>query len=268
MKQVADWLIDERVVMSAIILNALALFGLLSQGSGGSTQWGALAWVDFGCVLFFLAEAATKIGRLSWKGYWETNWNRFDFLVTLLSLPVLLGPWLGQFDVFAFFTVVRLGRLFRLFRLIKFIPHLQGLSRAVPGALLTSTGLLAGLLLMVVILSMGATIFFGRAAPQDFGDPLTSMYSMFRVLTIEGWLELPEDIAAKTSNPLLVGFARFYYAAAVLGGGIFGISLVTALLVEEMALDNNDEVKTLIAELRDEVRDLRAEVAASNRREG
>ena len=84
MKQVVDWLIDERVVMSAIILNALALFGLLSQGPEGSTPWGALAWVDFGCVLFFLAEAVAKIGRLSWKSYWATNWNRFDFSVTLL----------------------------------------------------------------------------------------------------------------------------------------------------------------------------------------
>lgn len=266
MKRIANWIIDERVVAAVITLNAIVLFWLLSENPEADAHFGGLAWVDYVCVLFFIAEAATKIGTQGWDAYWRRGWNRFDFLVTVLSLPVLMAPVYGNLEAFNFFTIVRLGRLFRLFRVLRFIPHLPKLMSSVPRALLTSTGLLLALMLTIVILAMGATIFFGRYAPDDFGDPLSSMYSMFRVLTVEGWLELPQHIAGDDQNSWIASFARFYFSLAVLIGGVFGMSLVTAVLVDELVMDNQDDLSEQLREMQEEIRALRNEVREMGRK--
>ena len=48
------------------------------------------------------------------------------------------------------------------------------------------------LLLINVILSLTATYIFHDEAPEEFGNPARSFYSMFRIFTVEGWHEFPD----------------------------------------------------------------------------
>ena len=109
MRKVIDFLIAERTVVAVIVLNSLSLFMLAFTRDRVPMEsvWFA---IDYACVVYFLMEVCLKIGRFGFRGYWQAGWNRMDFVVTVLSLPVLLSPVmdLGNFGVI---LLLRLGRL-------------------------------------------------------------------------------------------------------------------------------------------------------------
>ncbi len=81
-------LIDERVVVAAILLNAIALFVGDYRSEGPRGFWFA---VDYGCVVYFVIETVIKLVAEGWRGYWRSNWNRFDFIIIAISTPALLS---------------------------------------------------------------------------------------------------------------------------------------------------------------------------------
>ncbi|MDY0063143.1 MAG: ion transporter [Myxococcota bacterium] len=253
------WLIAERLVVAMILLNTVALFALASRSEGqlGDSVW---FYVDWLCVLYFVLEAGLKLRRDGWRGYFASGWNRFDFIVVMLSLPVLLSPWVDLHD-FAAVLLLRLGRLFRLFRLLRFIPNASHLATGIQRALKTSFGVFLALALILLILAIGATMLFGELDPEHFGDPLISMYHVFRVFTLEGWYELPDGLVARAGGAQTVAvLARLFFVGCVLGGGLLGISIANAVFVDEMTMDNNNELERRVDGLSAEIKLLRQEL--------
>jgi voltage-gated sodium channel len=120
---------------------------------------------------------------------------------------------------------------------------------------------LVALLLVNLVFALGATQLFGRAAPQFFGNPALSIYSIFRVFTLEGWNDIPDAIAANSSWMLAI-VARIYFVVAVTIGGLLGLSLANAVFVDEMTMDNTDELEAKIDLLIGKVDALEAELKA------
>lgn len=254
--------------MAAIVLNTLALFlhEMAEPGSAGRTIW---FWVDYSCVVFFLIEAVLKIGIDGWPLYQRSWWNRFDFAIVLISLPALLGPVMDSQE-FAFILVLRLGRLFRLFRVLRFIPNLEHLALGIQRALKASIGVFLGLFLVILILSVGATLLFRDIDPEHFGNPAVSSYSIFKVFTVEGWYEIPEGLEEKArsnggvDNLRTFSIAvRIFFMAAVFIGGILGLSLANAVFVDEMIMDNTVDLERKVDGLAEEIRALRRELGRS-----
>ena len=74
----------------------------------------------------------------------------------------------------------------------------------------------------------------------NFGDPLVSIYSVFRIFSVEGWYEIPDAMAENTSY-LNATFIRILFSFLVLFGTfIFGF--VISSISDELASDNNDEL--------------------------
>lgn len=248
-------LIGEKSVIAAIALNALALFVIAVADTETLAEKIAFA-VDYACVVFFLIEASIKI-KLEGKHYFASNWNRFDFAVVVLSLPVLLSPWI-DLQAFAAVLLLRLGRLFRLFHLFYFIPNVDRMMSGVRRSLRASIGVLIALAILLFILALGANLLFGQFAPEHFGNPFVAIYSVFRVFTIEGWYELPDAIAQSSGDVIWGVIARIYFMGTVLGGGILGLSLANAIFVDEMTMDNNDDLTAKVVELQREIAELKA----------
>ena len=261
MRRFVNWLVSDRLVMTIIVLNAAAL--VLHEMAAPETPSAKLwFWIDYGCVVFFLAESLFKIERDGWVRYWENSWNRFDFTVVVLSLPALLGPFLDV-SQFAFVLILRLGRLFRLFRVLRFIPNLDHLVNGIRRALRASIGVFLALVLSNLSLAVMATLLFRDLDPDHFGDPLSSGYSIFQVFTVEGWNEIAEDLeqraraSGETDPRLLVAGTRVFFVAAVLIGGILGLSLANAVFVDEMMMDNTETLERKVDALTEELRRLR-----------
>lgn len=243
--------VSDKIVMFVILLNSFILFlGAFPDLRPFYKEH--LFIIDYICTAFFVVEAIIKIRLRSWDGYWASGWNKFDFIIVLASAPMLLSPFLNTGD-FAVILILRVGRLLRFFKLARFIPNQEKLWSGIKRALAASVGFLITLCLYNFILAIGAAYLFADINPEHFGNPLISVYSMFKVFTVEGWYEIPDAIAER-STPFMGLVARCYFIFTVLTGGIIGLSLANAVFVDEMVMDNTDTIENKIDKLTEDFR--------------
>ncbi len=245
--------LEERNIMIAIIINAVIIF-LRYFPELSSNQW--LIYIDHLFIIFFLAEAIVKLRALKPKLYFDSAWNIFDFIIIVGSLPTLLMDWIPFPDT-SVLTVLRVFRLARLLRLIRFIPNFGQVIDGLGRALKASVFVLIAMMLLNFLLALFTCHFYGETAPEYFGNPLVSSYTIFQLFTVEGWNEIPAVISEKTDNQWVIGFTRFYFVLIVLLGGIFGMSLANAVFVDEMTMDNNDVIEGKIDELQKQIAELK-----------
>jgi len=256
-------LIGEPTVMAVIALNAVVLF-IYAFPEVHSTPFGEmLEWIDYVCMVYFVLEAVLKITLLGPKPYWDNAWNRFDFLIVVAGIPLLMHPPFvdGLIGPFAIAPLLRMGRFLRFIRVLRFIPNAAHIGRGVVRALKASVGVFLVWLLLNILLALGATMLFGdlHGAGPYFGNPVSSIYSLFKVFTIEGWYEIPDALAQNGTPRGWIALLRIYFIVAVLTGGILGLSLANAVFVDEMTTDNTDELEQMVVELRAELRAFRQE---------
>jgi voltage-gated sodium channel len=80
-----QWFFTARgVVMVMIALNCLVLFLLAFEQLHESLT---LELLDYAFTTYFVIEVVVKIRMYTLRGYFAQGWNRFDFVVVLLSLP-------------------------------------------------------------------------------------------------------------------------------------------------------------------------------------
>lgn len=252
-------------MMGAILLNAVVLF-LLYFPAYKHNDW--LERIDHLFILFFLLEAGVKMYILKPKVYFADTWNRFDLVIVLGSIPALLVQVIPVPDT-SLLIILRLFRLVRLIRFIRFVPHLGKVISGLGRALQASVFVLLALVFLNLLLAIFTCHFFADIAPGYFGDPLISAYSIFQMFTVEGWNEIPADIAAALRDrekngeavmrtDVLIGLTRLYFVLVVLLGGVFGMSLANAVFVDEMTMDNNDALEDKIDGLKEEIQELKA----------
>lgn len=253
-------LLNERFVFGLIGLNALILFTLGFPQISPELR-NALLWLDDLITICFIAEAGLKIRRDSIRGYLGDAWNRFDFLIVILSLPslvdVVVPSDLNQYSVF---ILLRMARAMKLIRTLRFLPDidrtLEGIARAVRASFLIVITFLLGLFIAAVV----SQRLFADADPAHYGDPILALYSTFKIFTVEGWFEIPDQLV-ENLPPLAAFFARGYFIALLMVGGIFGLSLVNSIFVDAMVADNNDELEAKIDALTEEIRALQCALA-------
>lgn len=242
-----DVLVHEQTLLVAIIVNAVLIFAMAFPRMQG-TRW--LVHFDNFFVVYFALEAAVKIKRLGWRNYWRVGWNQFDGVIVLASLPLLLEPFIPLTGSAHVVTMFRLFRVIRLVRFFQFVPNLQHILMGLGRAFRASVFVLIMLIVLNLIFAVLTTYLFAETLPEYFSDPVQSAFTVFQMFTLEGWNDIPAAIAQQTDWPLWqVNLARFYFAAIVLLGGIFGMSLANAIFVDEMTMDNNAELEQKIDNL-------------------
>ncbi|MGB0838745.1 MAG: ion transporter [Chitinophagales bacterium] len=238
--------LSEKIILSAIFFNAMLIFALSFPSL---THDPILSSIDHLFILFFIVEAVVKLTALGQEIYFKSNWNKFDFLVVLVSIPALL-PAFMQLPNLSILLLLRILRIFRLVRFLHFIPNMRQLLVGLGRAFRASIFVLIALCGLVFILSIFTCQLYHDIAPEYFGDPLISAYTTFQLFTVEGWNEIPIVLAESGRlSDVEIGFTRFYFVLVVLIGGIFGMSLANAVFVDEMTIDNNIELEKKMDEL-------------------
>ena len=251
---------NETIVMSVITIYSIVLFiDGFPQIHNFFPGIGSLFFTsEYICTVYFVFEALCKIYVYGFKSYIKEPWNKFDLLIVIVSLPSLLSPFIAVVAM-SNILALRIARLARLFKLLRFIPNGPKIWEGIQRALRASVGVIFALLMMNLLLAMGASILFGEEAPEYFGNPLISLYSMFKVFTIEGWFEIPDAISQKAGTASWGFFVRSYFVFAVLVGGILGLSLANAVFVDEMTADNTDNVEKMVAKLERDLQNFKSE---------
>lgn len=230
---------SDRIVLPTLLLNILVLF--LLSFDGLERYFPVFESVDLGCTIFFLTEAVVKIRRYSWRGYITSHWNKLDFIIVLLTTPSLL-IWFFPIPDFTFLLVLRAFRVAKFFRFLQFIPDLQDLIIGISRAIKASLFVLLGFFFYNLIVSLFTYYLFRDWAPKYFSNGFESFYIIFKIFTVEGWYEIPDTIA-KNGAPWMSAATRLYFMLIVLTGGIFGISIVNAIFVEEMISNESEELE-------------------------
>ena len=167
----------ERVVMILIIINAV-LLGLETSATMRANFGTLLEILDHAILAVFVAEIVARliVHRLA---FFRDPWSVFDFVVVGIALVPTSEN----------FSVLRALRVLRLLRLITTVPSLRrvvaGLLTALPG--MGSIVLLIGLIYYVF--AVMATNMFGDSNPALFGTLGTSLFTLFTVMTLEGWVD-------------------------------------------------------------------------------
>lgn len=234
--------LSEQVVMCVILLNSLIIF----IGSFGvKSPW--LIHLDTICSLFFIGEMYLKMRVDGVSGYWKNGWNRLDGTLVILSFPSLLTSFIPASDI-SYILIFRLLRAFRFFRMIHFFPGATQLGKNFLKALKESASLFVGYTIVILIFALFSTSLFGNIAPEYFGNPMDSIYSIFKLFTIEGWYEIP-DMVSESYGYWGVVLTRLYFVFLLILGGVIGLSLINSVFVDAMVSDNNDELSKKINEI-------------------
>lgn len=257
---------SDTTVMSVVGLNAFVLFldAFPSVHARAGTMLGA---IDYLCIIYFVVEAVIKLGWLERRRYFRSGWNWFDFVIVAASTPVLLVPFGLPVHNLAGLLVLRLARLLRFLKLLKFIPNINRLFEGALRALRSSVAVLMLTLFYLFTFGIAATYFFGdpsSPAGGAFSDPFMSMYTMFKVFTVEGWYEMGDALGGDAST-IKAHLIRLFFITAVVVGGIIILSLLNAVFVDEMSNDlaeqTEDELDAIQERLASMEKQLGAELA-------
>jgi|TARA_B110000091_G_scaffold45019_1_gene49259 voltage-gated sodium channel len=236
--------LNEKIILILILLNSVTIF--VSGFEIAPNNRFILSLTDNLITGLFIAEIIVKFQEFGIKNYFKSNWNKFDFILVALSFPTLIA-FIGNLEItsFSFLLVFRVMRVFKSFRFLKFIPGIEHLVKGIRRALKASIVVLIGFVIYIFIIGIFSFYLFKEISPEYFGNPLKSLYSIFKIFTVEGWYEIPEQLTRGLSATTSF-FTYMYFIFVVTSGGIFGLSLVNSIFVDAMVSDNNDELENKI----------------------
>jgi len=229
--------IPRNFIVGLIVLNAIIL-GLQTSPTVEAVAGEWMAWANGIIIAVFVVEVGSKL--IAWgPRFFRDGWNVFDFLIVVISLvPDSLG-----------LSVLRALRILRVLRLLSTIKHLrvvtESLLKAIPGI-----GWI-GLLLLIVFYVFGVmgTELFGESFPRQFGHVGSSMYSLFQIMTLEGW---SEDIARPVME--IYPYAWVYFIIFILMSSFTVLNLFIGIIVNSMQELHWTEEEAKQAEREDKAR--------------
>jgi voltage-gated sodium channel len=214
----------ERVVMALIMFNAVTLG--LETSRNVMAQWGTLMHaIDRAVLAVFVVELAARM-IVKRGAFFRDGWSIFDFVVIGISLAPASEA----------FTVLRALRVLRLLRLITIVPSLRrvvgGLIGALPG--MGSILLLIGLIYYVC--AVMAVNLFGDDFPQLFGTLGASLFTLFTIMTLEGWVDgVVRPIMEK--HP----YAWLFFIPFIIGTTFTILNLFIGIIVNAMQSEHAKE---------------------------
>jgi voltage-gated sodium channel len=242
----------ERTIVILIIVNA-AVLGLETSPAIASNFGFLLNVIDNSILTVFVVEISLRILAYG-RAFWRDGWSLFDFAVVAVALvPATDG-----------LSVLRSLRIVRVLRLISTVKSM----RRVMGGMLTaipSMGAVIALLALIFYVSaVLATKLYGLDFPDKFGTLGQSFFSLFQVMTLEGWAD-GFVIPVMGKHPhAWVFFILFMLATSFTVLNLFIGIIVDAMQSEQEAEARYDRAQreanfdTIMAELHI----LRAEIAA------
>ena len=223
LRRLVDHPLTERVVIALIVVNAITL-GLETSPSVMAAHGELLMGVDRLLLTIFVAEL---VARMVVRGpkFFADPWNVFDFLVVGIALLPATGS----------LSVLRALRILRVLRLISMVGKLrvvvQGLLGAVPG--LMSSG--AILVIIFYVFAVMATKLFAVADPANFGSLPASLFTLFQIMTLEGWADIVRNLMT------VIPFAWVFFIAWILASTFTMLNLFIGIIVNAMQTAHDAE---------------------------
>ena len=242
----------QSVILALIIANAATLGAETFPGVMDAVG-PALRLTDRLILNVFIAEIALRI--FAWRGaYFRQGWNLFDLIIVGISVVAATSG----------LAALRAFRVLRVLRVITVIPRM----RVVVSALLDSLPGIASvgvvLTLIIYVFAVIASNLYGAEHPDRFGDVFASMYTLFQIMTLEGWPDIAASVG-ETHQRSWVFFLSFVLLAT-----FTMLNLFVAIVVRVVEEDSEPLFDDLIANqnaIADDIAAIRADIAALSRKQ-
>ena len=165
----------ERAILGLIIVNAITL-GLSTSDRVMAAAGPQIVLFDKLVLGIFVTELVAKLFAYG-RGFFRNGWNIFDmFVVSLGLIPQQDGM-----------SALRALRVIRALRLLSAVPQMRAVVQALLDALPGMGAVVIMLSIVYYVFAVMATIMFGDAFDAWFGTLGRSMYTLFQIMTLEGW---------------------------------------------------------------------------------
>ncbi|CAB3996293.1 voltage-dependent N-type calcium channel subunit alpha-1B-like [Paramuricea clavata] len=263
-------------VITCVFLNTVSVSLLHYRQPDWLTQMQDKAETIF--LTFFFLEMCLKIYGLGFQIYFNSQFNRFDFVIVWCSIIEYIlskaeGMNLG-------ISVLRALRLLRLFKFTRYWSSLRNLITSLLGSIKSILSLLFLLFLFIVIFALLGMQLFGakfKIAREEnprtnFDDFWNAMLSVFQILTGEDWNAVMYDGVMASGGPHSVtglGVSLYFVLLVVLGNYTL-LNVFLAIAVDNLAnaqqLNEDEEAEEQARE--DRKREIKAEFERRIRNNG
>lgn len=220
----------QRVITGLIILNAVTL-GIETSDSAIAAAGPVLETLDRAILAVFVVELLAKmLGR--GLTFFRVGWNIFDLIVVGIAIVPSVGA----------LSVLRALRILRVLRLVSVVPQMRAVVESLIFALPGLGSIVGVLLLLFYVAAVLATKLFGDGVPELFGTIGDSLFTLFQIMTLEGWADIARDMEADYP------WAWMFFVPYILVTTFTMLNLFIAIIVNAMQSRVEAEQKKTLAE--------------------
>ncbi|HKJ62895.1 MAG TPA: ion transporter [Hyphomicrobiales bacterium] len=256
LRQFFTSVIWERAIVILIVINALAM-GLETSQTAVAMTGSLLRIIDNTVIAIFTVEITLRIYAFG-RSFWRDGWSLFDFTIVAIALMPATGG----------FSVLRSLRIIRALRLISTVKSMRRVMGGMLAAIPSMGAVVTLLALIFYVAAVMATKLYGQDYPENFGTLGDSFFSLFQVMTLEGWAD-NFVIPVMAKHPYAwIFFIIFMLVTSFTVLNLFIGIIVDAMQSEQQVEERMDRVRdeanfeTIMAELhalRAEIRELKGE---------
>lgn len=160
--------------------------------------------------------------------FFRNPWSIFDLCVIGIALVPSQDA----------FSALRAARALRTLRLISAFPKLrkviEGLVMAIPG-ICAIAGVMA--IIICVFSLIASKLLYGSSYPEWFGNLHLSVFSLFQIMTLEGWPDIVRTVMQ--AKP----FAWIFFVTYILIATFSVLNLFIAVVVDAMQRNHTEDTE-------------------------
>ncbi|MDZ4186327.1 MAG: ion transporter [Desulfuromonadales bacterium] len=238
----------DQAIIALIVVNAITLG--LETSPVILERFGAFLYLFDRAVLgIFVVELLLRF-YVYRRHFFRDPWRVFDFLIVAIALMPATGS----------FTVLRALRVLRVLRLISMVPSMRGVVSALLTAMPGMASVIGLMALVLYVSAVMATKLFGTISPEFFGNLGASLFTLFQVMTVEGWPDIARGVMVQSP------YAWLFFVVYLLIATFMVLNLFIAVVVNVMQSQVTEELKGAeeahTQSILEEVRALRREIEA------
>jgi voltage-gated sodium channel len=216
-------------IVGAILVNA-AVLGLMTLDLPAGVLT-LLELIDDICLVIFCFEIACKLAVFRLR-FFRDGWNVFDFAVVAIALLPNTGA----------LSVLRALRVLRLLRLATAVPSMRRVINGMFSALPGGASVAGVLFIMYYVGAIIGVNLFSETVPQHFGDIGTTFFTLFKMMTLEGWPDIATVVMEKHPNSWL------FFVVFIIFTTFTTLNLLFGIIVDAMEKAKEEEVREEMAE--------------------
>lgn len=180
-----EWAILIMILMNMVVLAMVyetmnPLYGSILNSTG------------FVFTTAFTLEAVLKLTAYGPSAYFSSNWNRFDFLIVVVSLlDIVLTNFVNIQGISIYPLIGRIMRILRVTRLFKIMKSksLEGINKIIKTLFYSIPAILNVIMVLFLVYFIYAVlgVFLFKSFDPCFADFLTSLIFLFKSSTGESW---------------------------------------------------------------------------------